>query len=102
MSWNRKDDAPTTVDTIHDYLTDLQDLSENDEIPPSAFRDRGIWSLICREMKVEARGICEVVHGGAAAVDSGYEGADSNAAKEPARNPFAAERAANEGTTWLQ
>ena len=102
MSWNRKDDAPTTVDTIHDYLTDLQDLSEHDEIPPSVFRDRGIWSLICREMQVQARRICEVVHGGAAAVDFGREGADSNTAEESARDPFAAERAANEGRAWMQ
>ena len=101
MSWNRKEDAPTTVDTIHDYLTDLQDLSENDEIPQSTFRDQGIWSLICREMQVAARGVWDVVHAGAAAVDFGSEGSDSNAAKESARDALTAERTADKGTGWL-
>lgn len=98
MSWNRKDGTPTTVETIHDYLTDLQDLSENDEIPPSAFRDRGIWSLICREMQVKVKVRWKIVYGRTAAVNSGSKSSNSDAAKEFTRNTITVERTTDEST----
>lgn len=56
-SWDgEKDDRPSTVDSIRDYITDLQDLPE--EIPKRIMKDQGIWSLICKEMEVGIDGSC--------------------------------------------
>lgn len=80
MSWNRKEDSPTSVESIHDYLTDLQDLSEGEELPSPILKDQGIWSLICHEMNVCVCAECDVVHCRAAAIHSRRESADSHAA----------------------
>ena len=58
-SWDsEKDDRPSTVDSIRDYITDLQDLPE--ELPKRIMKDQGIWSLICKEMEVGIDGyLCQ-------------------------------------------
>jgi len=85
------------VDSFRDYITDLQDLPSNEEFPHRIVKEQGIWSLICREMEVKLRFRLYIVHSGAAEVDSGREGADSDAAAEPAGDAVDAEPAADEG-----
>ncbi|CBK22341.2 uncharacterized protein [Blastocystis hominis] len=83
------DDLRRSHDGGHDpRLSDRSSRSQRKR------RDSAVGVPRPRDLVADLPG--DEVHGGAAAVDSGCEGADSNAAKEPARNPFAAERAANE------
>ena len=49
INWDESKDSPSTMESVRDYLTDLQDLPED---PKPILRDQGIWSLICREMNV--------------------------------------------------
>ena len=53
ISWNdNQEENPSTIQSVRDYITDLQDLPENEEFPNPIVRDQGIWSLICKEMNV--------------------------------------------------
>lgn len=53
ISWNdTQEDTSSTIQSIREYITDLQDLPENEEFHNPVLRDQGIWSIICKEMNV--------------------------------------------------
>ena len=53
MSWKEdKEGNVSTLESVRNYISELKDLPEGEAFPNPIMKDKGIWSLICREMDV--------------------------------------------------
>ena len=53
MSWKEdKEGNVSTLESVRNYISELKDLPEDEAFPNPIMKDKGIWSLICREMDV--------------------------------------------------